>query len=1134
MLTSCALIFCNRIMQFVAAVSGSTGSAQAVNEMVLATNPLLESFGNAKTIRNNNSSRFGKYLEISFDAQGNPVGCKVTSFLLEKNRVATQGRDERNFHIFYQLAKGATSEQRDMLGVQGPEAYAYTNQCLNVPGIDDVADFKETVNAMNIIGLSAHEQSEIWRMIAAILWCGNITFDFDAEENALIADQSVTDFLAYLLEVNSDSIKKALTQRVMETQRGGRRGSVYEVPLNVAQASAVRDALAKAIYNNLFEWIIQRVNISMEAKSAAANAIGVLDIYGFEIFENNSFEQLCINFVNEKLQQIFIRLTLQQEQQEYEDEGIKWTPINYFNNKIVCDLIEERRPPGVFAALNDACATAHADPAAADNSFVQRLGMLSSNLHFDSRGSKFLIKHYAGDVMYTVLGMTEKNKDALLKDILNLVDSSQNKFLHTLFPDRPDPDSKKRPPTAGDRIKMSANLLVDTLMQAQPSYIRCIKPNENKSSTEYDESACTHQVKYLGLQENVRVRRAGFAYRNTFDRVVQRFYLLSPHTSYAGEYTWTADARSACERILTDTKIPREEWQLGITKAFIKAPETIFALETMRDRYWHNMATRIQRAYRAYLRYKDESARRIQGMWMREKKGLAYAQLRQYGHDVLAGRKERRRYSLLGSRRFFGDYLDVNGQSAEGEMLRSVAGISGNETVAFSSRVQLLVSRLGRSSKPSPRFLVVTDRAAYFIVTQLVNKQVQTVLERKINVSSIQTVGLSCLRDDWVVFNVGGTEEPDPVFHCYFKTELFVHLLQRSNGAINLRVDNTLQFRKKKDKMATITFKKDETVQMDDVYKSSTVSVASGEAPTSQSQPAPRKKSGVMRPVTQGKLLRPGGPSKPRAAARPVVSNRSTQPAKLPGIAATVAVTSAAASATPAVSSIPAAKHTSVATPVAPLPLRTAAPPTTQDKPMYKALYDFATTNEGEMALNSNELVEVTQKDEGGGWWLVKKGGVEGWAPSTYLELVPPKPQLAPAVPAPAPFKRQPPAPPAGATASSVGAAASKFSGSSTPPIGGGAKQAVATKPKQAMTTKTSERPTSVSADANAAPVAVMPGMATEGGLAAILAKKRAEREASEGGGSSGGAASARGTPPPVAPKPGQSNGKVPPPPLRR
>lgn len=191
------------------------------------------------------------------------------------------------------------------------------------------------------------------------------------------------------------------------------------------------------------------------------------DIFGFEIFEDNSFEQLCINYVNEKLQQIFIELTLKSEQEEYVREQIKWTPIKYFNNKIVCDLIEERRPPGIFATLNDACATAHADPTAADNSFIQRTASLSSNPHFEARGAQFLIKHYAGDVMYNVAGMTDKNKDLLLKDLLDLIGASGNQFLQSLFPDRPDPNSKKRPPTAGDRIKVrhtSVHLVTLVLM----------------------------------------------------------------------------------------------------------------------------------------------------------------------------------------------------------------------------------------------------------------------------------------------------------------------------------------------------------------------------------------------------------------------------------------------------------------------------------------------------------------------------------------------------------------------------------------------------------------------------------------------------------------------------------------------
>ncbi|EPQ26326.1 uncharacterized protein PFL1_05975 [Pseudozyma flocculosa PF-1] len=825
-----------RIMQYIAAVSGDGGGAgsggiQGIKDMVLATNPLLESFGCAKTLRNNNSSRHGKYLEIMFNPQGEPVGASITNYLLEKNRVVQQIRDERNFHVFYQFTKAASDAHRDAYGIQGPEAYAYTanSGCLEVPGIDDAADYRDTLAAMHTIGLSAAEQDNIFRMIAAILWIGNVQYVEDAEGNAQIADAAVPDFVAYLLEVDAGNVTKALTQRIMETQRGGRRGSVYEVPLNPAQAAASRDALAKAIYNNMFDWIVERINQSMRpaANAGAANVIGVLDIYGFEIFDNNSFEQLCINYVNEKLQQIFIELTLKKEQEEYASEQIQWTPIKYFNNKIVCDLIEERRPPGIFSALNDACATAHADPTAADNSFIQRTGMLASNPHFESRGTKFLVRHYAGDVMYNVQGMTDKNKDALLKDILDLVDSSANGYLQKLFPDRPDPNSKKRPPTAGDRIKASANALVDNLMKAQPSYIRTIKPNQNKSPTEYDVQAILHQIKYLGLQENIRVRRAGFAYRNTFEKMVERFYLLSPATSYAGEYIWQGDAKSGCERILTDTGIARDEWQMGVTKAFIKNPETLFALETMRDRYWHNMAMRIQRAYRNYLRYKEECARRIQRMWRNNKEGLAYVQLRDYGHQVLAGRKERRRFSLLGMRRFMGDYLDVGGKGggAEGQMLRQAAGLSAGEDVAFSARIQLLVSRLGRSSKPSPRFLVLTDKAVYLLVTQLVNNQAQTTCERRINLSAITAVGLSNLRDDWVVLNVGGASvDPDPVFHCAFKTELVVHLLQRTSGGVNVNVAPTLEYAKKKDKKAQITFKKDETIRRDDVYKSSTVS----------------------------------------------------------------------------------------------------------------------------------------------------------------------------------------------------------------------------------------------------------------------------------------------------------------------
>ena len=567
----------------------------------------------------------------------------------------------------------------EMFKLQEPQNYDYISRsrCLEVPGIDDVADFQETLNAMEEINIVPHEQENIFRMLAAILWIGNISFVEDDNGNAAIYDVTAKRQVAELLGVNETLITNALTLRVVETSRGGRRGSVYEVPLNITQATAVRDALAKAIYFNLFDWIVHRVNHSLKAKSASEISIGILDIYGFEIFDRNSFEQLCINYVNEKLQQIFIQLTLRTEQEEYAREQIQWTPIKYFDNKVVCDLIEEKRPPGVFAALNDACATAHADSGAADQTFVQRLNVFSSNPHFQPRQGQFVIKHYAGDVNYAIEGMTDKNKDQLLKDLLNLVKRNKNSFLDTLFPEQVNQDDKRRPPTAGDKIKASANDLVSTLMKASPSYIRTIKPNDNKSPMEYITGNVMHQIKYLGLQENVRIRRAGFAYRQPFEKFLYRFFLLSSRTRDGAELKWEGDALSGTKQILKDTNTPQESYQMGVTKIFIKLPETIFALEAKRDGFVDDQARIIQRAWRNYLRYRLACTIKIQRWWREITGGGEHQKMRDKGHAILQGRKERRRFSLIGSRRYLGDYLGANNRGGYGEIIRNSINMSG-------------------------------------------------------------------------------------------------------------------------------------------------------------------------------------------------------------------------------------------------------------------------------------------------------------------------------------------------------------------------------------------------------------------------------------------------------------------------
>jgi myosin I len=960
-----------RIMQYIASVSGGeSGDIKQIKDMVLATNPLLESFGNAKTLRNNNSSRFGKYLQIHFNAQGEPVGADITNYLLEKSRVVGQITNERNFHIFYQFAKGASQSYRQMFGVQKPETYSYLSRsrCFDVDGIDDLADFQDTLNAMQIIGLKQAEQDQIFRMLAAVLWTGNIQFHEDQSGWAEVSDKSVVDFLAYLLEVTPEAVIKAITIRILTP----RSGEVIESPANPAQAMATRDALAKAIYNNLFDWIVERINRSLKARQATSNSIGILDIYGFEIFEKNSFEQLCINYVNEKLQQIFIQLTLKTEQEEYAREQIKWTPIKYFDNKVVCELIEQVRPPGVFSAMKDATKTAHADPAACDRTFMQSINGMS-HAHLTPRQGNFIIKHYAGDVTYTVDGITDKNKDLLLKGLLNLFQASGNAFVHELFPHQVDQDNRKQPPSAGDRIRTSANALVETLMKCQPSYIRTIKPNENKSPSEYNGPNVLHQIKYLGLQENVRIRRAGFAYRQSFDKFVDRFFLLSPATSYAGEYTWQGSPHDAVLQILKDTSIPKEEWQMGVTKAFVKSPETLFALEHMRDRYWHNMATRIQRMWRAYLAYRAESATRIQRFWRKKRVGAEYLQLRDQGHRILGGRKERRRMSLLGSRRFLGDYLGVNASTGPGAQIRNAINLSPGEKAVFSCRGEVLEAKFGRSSKPSPRIIIVTPRSFYIIAQMMVNHVPQISIERTVPLGAIKYIGTSTCRDDWFSLGVGAPQEPDPLMNCVFKTEMFTQMQRVMPGGFSLKIAEMIDYAKKPGKMQMVKVLKDSQVPVD-FYKSGAVHTQQGEPPNSVSRPTPKGKPVPPRPITRGKLIKPGGPGgrpsrltgnrkpQPRPGASSVAADRfSAQPAAVMASAGIPSHTR------PAVSS----SHQSANRPMHQPATRQPPPPPPAAAPakpkiMAKVMFDFAGTKENELTVKEGEMIEIVQKENNG------------------------------------------------------------------------------------------------------------------------------------------------------------------------
>ncbi|KAI9188885.1 class II myosin [Blastocladiella emersonii ATCC 22665] len=1026
-----------KIMAYIAHVSGGADSTQIqhVKDMVLATNPLLESFGNAKTLKNTNSSRFGKYLEIFFNARGEPIGAHITNYLLEKTRVGMQLKNERNFHIFYQICKAAKAEYRDGsprstprpdFGISGPECYNYTNLsgCLTVDGIDDAAEYADVLEAMRVIGLSAQEQSDIHRLLAAILWLGNVDFAVDPDgngEDAILGSataQDALDSVAYLLQVDADTLRRALLCRVIVTPRAGGQFERFQSPLNVAQAVGVRDALAKSIYHRLFDWIVERVNRAMQPVEPVARSIGILDIYGFELFDNNSFEQLCINYVNEKLQQIFIELTIKTEQEDYVAEGIQWTPIDFFNNKVVCDLIEEKRPtPGIFAMMNDAGARVHADPDKADATLAGDLNRISHTRFFAQTGT-FTIKHYAGDVVYNVAGMSEKNRDAANKDLLELVKASSLPLLLDLFPEDVDRENRQRPPTASDKIKQSAGELVTTLMACQPNYIRCIKPNHARSAKDYDAAMTLHQVKYLGLLQNVKVRRAGFASRQTFERFLERFYMLSARTCYAGECTWPGPPAQAAQVILTQSGIPTEQWQLGKSKVFIKSPETLFTLEAMRDHYWHRMAIRIQRAWHRYQARRNAAAALIQQAWKNYKGLNVYVQMRDYGHTVLAGRKERRRFSVISMRRYLGDYLDVAG--AGGAFLRTAAALAPEELIIFSARGHTAVFRWLRSSKLSPRMIVMTDKHLALVVTKMENNQVVQRIDRKVPLRAIRGVTLTPHQDDFMLLSIDADE--DIVLATPFKTEFASYLAYQLK--LQVQVANDLVCTNKKQAKAhTLKAAKDESVVNGRwAFKKDKILVNTGSPANSVSNPpVPKKPRPSTFRTTTSSAPKPKPTPKPKpapnttgtvrpaaAAATAAIRPAPTQIASPFKLAAQTPTPAAAATPPGSRPMTPSTSGTNLAgtanggsaTPPPVRPRPPAPPRPVPSKPMFKALYAFQGQDAGELSLAQGEMVDVVTKEDGG-WWLARNNsGGEGWVPANYLEQVV---VAAPARPAPPP-----------------------------------------------------------------------------------------------------------------------------------
>ncbi|KAF1777164.1 P-loop containing nucleoside triphosphate hydrolase [Phytophthora cactorum] len=528
-----------QIQNYIAGVSGSGAGVDKVKRTFLESNPLLEAFGNAKTLRNNNSSRFGKYFELLFDSAGRPQGGKVTNYLLEKSRVVKPGKGERNFHIFYQVLAGLPSAAKQKLYLDrgGPESYHYlkASGCYDVDDVNDAQEFEETMTAMQHVGIKRKQIELVIQTLAAVLHIGNVQFQPETvgmQRGRLFVIVKVYRLRASCWDWMPQNWHTHCATNCCKQWRLEARSSRTRYRRIPAKPKAQRDSIAKTVYDRLFDFLVERVNHALDIEKKAEKhgeileiddmtTIGILDIYGFEIFDKNGFEQFCINYVNEKLQQIFIELTLKSEQEEYAREGIEWAPIPFFNNKVVCDLIEARRPtPGIFLILDDTVKTMHSRQGeSVDANFLDKVaGIHGSHPHFSKRGKTFEIKHYAGDVQYSIDGFGDSNKDFLSKDIALIISETSNKLMRYIFPEEIDLNDKRMANTAGYKIRTQCEALVTALMDCTPHYVRCIKSNDQKQPNKMDDRRVIHQIKYLGLLENVKVRRAGYAYRGDYGR----------------------------------------------------------------------------------------------------------------------------------------------------------------------------------------------------------------------------------------------------------------------------------------------------------------------------------------------------------------------------------------------------------------------------------------------------------------------------------------------------------------------------------------------------------------------------------------------------------------------------------------
>ncbi|KAK7866674.1 hypothetical protein R5R35_006058 [Gryllus longicercus] len=582
-------------------------AAGPIEQKILDANPIMEAFGNAKTTRNNNSSRFGKFMEVHFDSRCQVVGGYISHYLLEKSRICTQSTDERNYHVFYLLCAGAPEKLRNQLNITKPDDFQYLkNGCtqyftssasekkinnaqksksqqakgsLRDPLLDDVEDFKAMDEALGRLGMSENERLDVYSTVAAVLHLGNVAFEDNPEDSKggcrVCADsEKALSQASKLMGVDPEELRQALVSKVLQTSRGGVKGTVIMVPLKVYEANNARDALAKATYSRLFDYIILRINKSIPFK-ASSYYIGVLDIAGFEYFTVNSFEQFCINYCNEKLQQFFNERILKDEQELYQKEALNVPKIEYRDNQDCIDLIETKGG-GIFSLLDEESKLpkhsaqhftmeVHRQWTSHFRLALPRASKLKAHREIrDDEG--FMIRHYAGAVCYQTAQFIEKNNDALHASLEGLVQESKNQFLHGLFATSSLGQNKGKLTfdSVGSKFKSQLSTLMEKLRSTGTNFIRCIKPNQKMVDHLFEGGSILSQLECSGMTSVLELMQTGFPSRVSFVDLHNMYSKILPPKLAK------LDPRTFCKALLRALGMTESDYRFGVTKVFFR------------------------------------------------------------------------------------------------------------------------------------------------------------------------------------------------------------------------------------------------------------------------------------------------------------------------------------------------------------------------------------------------------------------------------------------------------------------------------------------------------------------------------------------------------------------------------------